>query len=37
MDYCNEKCDPAGKLGTWDDCEKCSKCEHNMHYIHGIN
>lgn len=36
MDYCNEKCDPYGKLGTWDECEKCSKCEHNMHYVYGI-
>lgn len=35
MNYCNEKCDPSGKNGTWDDCEKCSKCEHNMHYVHG--
>ena len=36
MDYCNEKCDPYGKLRTWDDCEKCSKCKHNMHYVCGI-
>lgn len=36
MDYCNEKCDPYGKLGTWDDCEKCSECEHNMHYVHRL-
>lgn len=36
MDYCNEKCDSYGKLGTWDECEKCSKCEHNIHYVHGI-
>lgn len=35
MNYCNEKCDPSGKNGTWDDCEKCRKCEHNMHYVHG--
>lgn len=36
MSYCNEKCDPSGSHGTWDDCERCSKCEHNMHYVHGI-
>lgn len=26
MDYCNEICDPKGKNGTWDDCEKCKEC-----------
>ncbi len=35
MDYCHEKCDPSGKNGTWDDCEKCKGCEHNMHHVHG--
>ena len=35
MDYCHEKCDPSGKNGTWDDCEKCKGYEHNIHHVHG--
>ena len=35
MDYCNEKCDPIGRNGSWEDCEKCKECEHNMLYVHG--